>query len=63
MAKAKAPAKLDDLVAIAAELALAVYDARRLARLQLLGKEPAPEPSERALTLWRRGTLRPAKAN
>lgn len=45
------PAVLD---AIEAEFALAVYDASRLARLQMLGLEPPPIPSVRALALWRR---------
>jgi hypothetical protein len=39
---------------IEAELMLAVYDARRLARLRLLGLEPPPVPSVRGLRLWER---------
>lgn len=42
------------LEAIDAELMLAIYDARRLARLRYIGVEAAPEPSARALELFRR---------
>lgn len=44
--------------AIEAELTLAVYEAQRLARLRLLGREPAPVATARALRLSRTGTLR-----
>ena len=40
--------------AIKAELMLAVYDARRLARLRLLGLEAPPVASVRALRLFNR---------
>jgi hypothetical protein len=39
---------------IEAELMLTIYRARRLARLQLLGREPAPAASPEALELLRR---------
>lgn len=40
--------------AIEAELMQAVYDARRLARRRMLGLEPPPVPSKRAMALYRR---------
>lgn len=40
--------------AIEAEFMQAVYDAQRLARVRMLGLEPPPVPSERALALYRR---------
>lgn len=36
---------------------LAVYDAKRLARLRVLGLEPPPVLSVRALRLWKRADL------
>lgn len=40
--------------AIEAELMLSVYNAKRLARLRLMGVEPPPEPNPDALALRRR---------
>lgn len=46
--------------AIQAELMLAVYDARRRARRPLAGIDAAPQPSRRALRLWRTAARRSA---
>lgn len=48
--------------AIEAELQLAVYRAKRLARLQLLGLKPPPDPSPDALRLIRTETLRVSRS-
>lgn len=51
LAVARDPEKLE---AVQAELCMAVYTARRRARLQFLGREPIPPASAAALKLWRR---------
>jgi hypothetical protein len=43
--------KPQEVRAIEAQLTEAVYDAKRRERLQLLGRQPVPEPSARALDL------------
>jgi hypothetical protein len=40
--------------AIEAEFAAAVYHARRLCRLRLLGREPVPTPRPETMALYRR---------
>lgn len=47
---------IEQQLAIEAVYTEAVYDASRRARLQQLGREPVPEPSERAWELYRRTT-------
>lgn len=53
-----APTDPRTLDAIEADLMQTVYDARRLARLRMLGLAPAPKASTRALGLLRRARKR-----
>ena len=43
----------EEVEAVCAELCMAVYTARRRARLQLLGREPIPPASQAALDMYR----------